>query len=360
MNRVRRLAALSTVVAVLTTGTALADQISGPFAVGKLNVFLLRPDVGVAQPKQGYSSVEAALGSKTLQITETGIIGKLLIENTGELPVLLHVGDMLNGGMQDRVVRRSVLIPPRSGPRLIDTLCAEQGRWSPSGSAGHFASSGIKFPYMAEISPFGQSMTWTTAAAYQQALQAAVGGGVIDSRHPSSLPRTVQKFVKAQGDVAEFSNVPFAGATGYVVVKDGNVIAAEEFESAEMLAASWAKLMRSAAVAAVLAPTASGKVTSSTDVETYLKARAEAGGVTDAFGSDGALLHRVIHTHWKGPGQIRAPLLQGSGADVHGPGWDEELIREQMRRMWPYTWPPRLRQYIPREQFRTMSPPRRR
>ena len=222
------------------------------------------------------------------------------MENTGEVPVLFHVGDMLTGGKQDRLVARSVVVPAGSGRVTIDTLCVEPGRWGMSGTAGGmFAFAGVKFPHAAQTIPFGQSGTWTAAAAYQKTLQLAVGKSVIDARHPSSLPRTVQKFQALQSAMA-FSDVPLDGATGYVAVKNGRVVAAEQFGSAGMLLASWPKLMRSAAVAGVLASSGSGKITSRADVETFLNERAEAGAVTDAIGPDNALLHRVFHVHGTG------------------------------------------------------------
>ena len=75
MKKLTTLAVMFTLVAVLTPiGTALADHMSGPFTVGNLQVYMLRPDVGVTRQNGHYASLEAALRNETLRIVETGSI----------------------------------------------------------------------------------------------------------------------------------------------------------------------------------------------------------------------------------------------------------------------------------------------
>ena len=130
MNRMVVLNLMSALVAVLTTGVVLADQVSGPFKHGNLEIYLLRSAVGAPQPKHDYVPVGAALASGRLRISESGTVGHLVVENTGDRPVFFHVGDLLTGGNQDRAVSRSVVVRPGSGPTTVAVLCVEAGRLS--------------------------------------------------------------------------------------------------------------------------------------------------------------------------------------------------------------------------------------
>ncbi|MCY4486098.1 MAG: hypothetical protein OXF11_03150 [Deltaproteobacteria bacterium] len=288
-------AVVSAVVAVCTTTTALADQIRGPFTHGKLNVFVLRPDVGIAHRNRDSVSIKTALANGALRIFETGRIDKLRVENNGDRPVLLHVGDLFTGGMQDRVVKGSVWIPPRSGRMTIDVLCVEAGRWAPASFDMQFKAAGVKMPNATQILAHGQHGVWASVPRYQYLLAKALGKPVIDDHHRSSLPRSLGKLSEAPEEVVEaFSGVTLEGATGYVVVKDGWVVAAEQFGSSDLLLQAWPKLIRSAAVASLLAPSGSGSVASTTDVRAFLQDSIKAGRVTDVVEPDGALLHRVF------------------------------------------------------------------
>lgn len=293
MKRLLQWSVLLFAVAV-ATNAALAGQITGPFAYGDLNVFLSRPDAGVPHGNHDYVSIEAALAEGTLRISDSGRIDRLIVENNGDRPVLLQVGDLLTGGKQDRVVKRSLRIAARSGPIPIDVLCVEATRWG--GSGMQFNSAGVKMPYATHALARGQLATWKRISDYQHLLAKAVGKSVTDPHSPSSLPRTLSKLSGASAIVVgALRKVPLEGATGYVAVKNGHVVAAEQFQSAGLLRQSWPKLIQSAAVASFLAPSGSGSVTSIADVKAFVEDSTKAGRVIDVVESDGALLHRVFN-----------------------------------------------------------------
>lgn len=291
-------------VAVFAAGIAPAGQASGPYKVngpykhGALQVYLLRLDVGAAHRDHDYLPVEAAVRNGTLRITETGAVGKLKVVNHGDRPVLIQLGDLLRGGMQDRVVTGTVLVAARSGPQFIDVHCVEADRWAPASSGMHFAAAGL-MPYPTQLKRYGQAGTWAAVAAYQNMLSESYGRSVVDQRHPTSLPRTLKKLKEASEEDVATSMVPIDGATGYVAVKGGRVVAAQQFGSSAVLRNSWSKLLESAAVAGVLASSGSGSITSIADVEAFVEESAKAGLVTDAVGPDGALLHRAFNVHMK-------------------------------------------------------------
>lgn len=56
-------------------------------------------------------------------------VSVLVVENKGEIPILILAGTIIKGGKQDRLIGRDYIIPPQSSIR-VDTFCVEQGRWS--------------------------------------------------------------------------------------------------------------------------------------------------------------------------------------------------------------------------------------
>lgn len=296
-------AAVAAVLAALATGAAGADRIEGPFALDdKLKVFTIRPNDPVPQRGHDPASLHEALENGALQILETGGVRRLTIQNFGDRPVFMQAGDLLFGGKQDRVVAVSTLVPPHSGPISIDVFCVEKDRWAMSLSGKSFTASGFKFPFATQLMHRGQHGIWSSVNAYQRSLARALGIEVIDSRHPSSMPRTLLNASPAlDGLTAKLSGIPIDGATGYVAVADGRVVAAERFGSAKMLRSNWRKLMRSAAAAGIVAPAGPGGIASSADVRSFLETAAKAGRVTDFLADDGSLIHRAYNV--PGPSQ---------------------------------------------------------
>src|SRR5262245_15018918 len=75
---------------------------------------------------RGYTTRldSARLGERS----DNPTVGSLTATNLGEKPVLLLEGQVLEGGWQNRMLTRSVLVP--TGAELdLDVVCVEQGRW---------------------------------------------------------------------------------------------------------------------------------------------------------------------------------------------------------------------------------------
>jgi len=83
-------------------------------------------------------SLEQALANDQAIITERKNakgrirprVNTLTIENFSDRPVFLMSGEVITGGMQDRVIARDMLIEPRSGRVNIPVYCVEEGRWT--------------------------------------------------------------------------------------------------------------------------------------------------------------------------------------------------------------------------------------
>lgn len=63
------------------------------------------------------------------EISESGSVPQILLENVGDMCVLLVDGEELIGAKQNRILNLSILVPPRSRT-VIPVSCVEAGRWS--------------------------------------------------------------------------------------------------------------------------------------------------------------------------------------------------------------------------------------
>ena len=78
-----------------------------------------------------YLLADEAVGLGTCvvrEVSETGVVGQLLVDNAGTHPVLFLDGEILCGAKQDRVVRSSVLFGAASRT-IMPVYCVERGRW---------------------------------------------------------------------------------------------------------------------------------------------------------------------------------------------------------------------------------------
>jgi len=80
------------------------------------------------------------LGAVTIHEHGEGSVPELTVINQGKKAVLLAVGDVIQGGKQDRVIISDALIPPTPTPVTIQVNCVEAGRWSDG-------AQGIAFQY---------------------------------------------------------------------------------------------------------------------------------------------------------------------------------------------------------------------
>jgi hypothetical protein len=94
-----------------------------------------------AVQQEGQVLEQACEGSAT--------VGRLVIENKGDFPILVVAGTLLKGGKQDRQIGQDFVVQARS-ETIVDAFCVEQGRWSYQESTVNFgvtnfvASKGVR------------------------------------------------------------------------------------------------------------------------------------------------------------------------------------------------------------------------
>ncbi|OJJ23228.1 hypothetical protein BKI52_02415 [marine bacterium AO1-C] len=56
-------------------------------------------------------------------------VNNLFIENTSKDTLYIMAGEIVQGGKQDRVIAKDMVIPPNSGKINLSVFCVEKGRW---------------------------------------------------------------------------------------------------------------------------------------------------------------------------------------------------------------------------------------
>jgi hypothetical protein len=232
-----------------------------------------------------------ALAKGKVQVTETGMVNELQVENTGDEPVFIQAGDMVKGGRQDRVLVVSLLLPPRSGGLPISSFCVESGRWSARGGedATRFASASEAMPSRRALiamasppAPEGaglaqerqgqagglrqqriggdtvsrQREVWDSAAKTQANLAASLGAPVKAAQSETSLQLSLEHAALKEAQAPYLAALEEAGlkdgdVIGYVVAISGRPVSANLYPSNGLFRKVWPKQLAAAVTEAI-------------------------------------------------------------------------------------------------------------
>ncbi|MEM0998839.1 MAG: DUF6569 family protein [Bacteroidota bacterium] len=117
---------------------------AGAYQFRELKIIPIRARPSFAQANQQAASLNNALSLRQALATNQAAImehvdrrgriredvNTLSIENFSDQPIFLMSGEVITGGMQDRVIARDLVIPPRSGAVDVPVFCVEKGRWT--------------------------------------------------------------------------------------------------------------------------------------------------------------------------------------------------------------------------------------
>ena len=215
-----------------------------------------------AGPHTTTLTLEEAFEQKLCTISETGISNSVVAEVRGKYPVLLLTGDMLIGGRQDRLVAHSMLLEP--GTTIVPVFCAEISRWTPENGEYDETFKRDRQSPQVDLN--------VKAAVYQQGTQAAVWSAIsqvtagLDSPDPHGTGSyrlafdapTVQvaidkMFLRARKIVCAFT-------VGFAVYRDNEIVAADIFDSTQLLDHVADKLLRGYAMTAVYGDVTNWKI----------------------------------------------------------------------------------------------------
>ncbi len=169
------------------------------------------------------------------------VVGELVLHNTAPRPVVVLEGDLLEGGWQDRMLARSIVLEPFE-VRVVEVLCVEYGRWG--GAAGH-ASNGRKSAPSVRYGNLSvrerqhpQHEVWRRIGRFETSLGETASASMLDHLDraaPISLDR-------------------IEGQRGVIIGIGGRVVGAELFGSATGLRTRWQGILDAAGLDARLAP----------------------------------------------------------------------------------------------------------
>lgn len=117
---------------------------AGAYQIKDLKIIPIRAKSTFAQVNQQAAALDNALSLRQALATNQAAImeheddrgriredvNTLTIENFSDQPIFLMSGEVITGGMQDRVVAQDMVVPPRSGSVDVPVFCVEKGRWT--------------------------------------------------------------------------------------------------------------------------------------------------------------------------------------------------------------------------------------
>ncbi len=185
-------------------------------------------------------------GVTVTEVSESGSVPDLLVENKGDVRVLFLEGEELVGAKQNRVLNTSVLVAAKSKAK-IPVSCVEQGRWGYRsrhfGSSGSHSSSKLRYFLKSSVArslkasrghSSDQGKVWEEVRRQQRALGA--------SSDSSAMSDT---FAAYEDRLSEFrEKLKYVeGANGIAVAIGKKVVAVDLFDKPATCQKVWERLM---------------------------------------------------------------------------------------------------------------------
>ena len=199
----------------------------------------------------------------TVEITEADeeVVPILTVTSTADDPVLLVEGETVAGGLQQRCLNVSVLVPPRARLEVL-VSCVEAGRWG--GSRGFSGASGqtSRRVRRAKVDGVHRNLQRT---GRKDSDQGAVWQSVDRELDRLDLAAPTRNFADTDTLFADAGRLraaleelvargPLSGQCGVVIAHGSVVVAAELFATPALLAARWETTVRAAIVDSPIDP----------------------------------------------------------------------------------------------------------
>ena len=220
-------------------------EVKDPF--GHLNLTLVTLH-GASKKTVDYMLGADAIRSGVMtvsEVSESGSVPELLVDNKAEVPVLLLDGEELVGAKQNRILNTTVLVPAKSKVN-IPVSCVEQGRWRHTSSkfdVGSHSPSTLRAKKSRSVS---HSLRTVGAAMSDQG---EVWDDVrhhiarLDAHSPTS---SMHDAFHQRGDClgAYIDALPYRdGSRGVIVAIDGKFAAVDLFDRPDTLELTWSRLV---------------------------------------------------------------------------------------------------------------------
>jgi len=221
-------------------------RVGEPIRCNGLAVFPL-----FAEPGAGvdYALSDDAITEGTVtveEVSESGSVPDLSVENKGDIRVLFLEGEELIGAKQNRILNTSVLVAAHSKTK-IPVSCVEAGRWGyrgrSFGSSGSHSPSKLRYALKSSVSRSvklkrghrsDQGEVWEEVARQQSALGASSG--------TSAMSDTFEAHRKRVSEYQE--RVHYVdGAIGVAVAVGGKVVSCDLFDKPSTCEKVWKRLL---------------------------------------------------------------------------------------------------------------------
>ena len=185
-------------------------------------------------------------GGDVVQVAEregAAVVAQLVVTNPAPRPALVLEGDLLEGGQQDRVANRSVLVAAGSA-EVLEVSCVEQGRWQ-GGRAHRVTNRRAPMEVRAALRQ-DQGEVWRRVASYSDRYGHDDTGSL---RHADGRAQD-----RATALVAGLD--PLFAQCGVLVGLAGQPLLLEVVDSPRTFRQLWRPLLESVALDALHAPAA--------------------------------------------------------------------------------------------------------
>jgi len=280
---------------------------------GALTVFPVWGEIDVVRD---YSTAVAAA-----RVAEkaTPDVKALVVTNTADSPLLLLEGQLLEGGWQNRMVARSVIVAPND-EMTVGVVCVEAGRWTgQTGHADRRRRAALRVHASLRASGDQQHEVWKRVSEYESRY-----GSNATSSYTEHADRAAEDITPLIRELR-----PFPGQVGVVIAISGQPVSAQLFDSPQTLAEHYQSIVAAAAMDAVGRPaeaTPSRRVRRFIDraADTQLRRNGSAGtGVTFVGNTDDASISllrwqdRDVHTSLLNPRHELVGIAQILNAGPH-------------------------------------------
>lgn len=205
-----------------------------------------------------YVLLKDALAGGTLVVTEvseTGSVPRLKVNNRAAKPVLVLAGEELVGAKQNRIVNITIIIPALA-EIIIPVSCVEQSRWSYRSdkfAAGRQANAALRSKLLRTVRRSvqetgeynsDQDLVWAEVARMHNCLGTSSATGAMNDAY-AGVEEQLGGFI---------DNIKYPpGASGMAVFINGKITAVETFPSAAIFERLWSSKVESFGVDAIMA-----------------------------------------------------------------------------------------------------------
>jgi len=204
-----------------------------------------------------YLLLDEALNQDLVEIRDIGNVSELLVKNNADIDLLLINGEELLGGMQNRTVNVTVLIPAKTSLN-IPVSCTERGRWEESKKkekmrteAPHYSSSQVRRVLLDSVTD--SLKINSTYESDQVSIWDTIECTINNFNIKSQTSAQSDIFKEKEEEIKNYLNQFFLEPeqTGMISMINGKIKALEFFGKEETFKKVYKKLLRSYIIEAI-------------------------------------------------------------------------------------------------------------